>query len=95
MRREINHVILTPKQFFGAPYAAALFNAAASGMLGLPIVASGMNPLWVVVPFGIAHLMLSMYGAREPDFPEVVMAWNNSRSNTRNIISEKGRVYLP
>ena len=95
MRREINHVILTPKQFLGAPYGAAAFNLLVFAVFLMITMATGSNPILLVIFSGVIHGSLIMYGIREPDFTEVIMAWNHSYGGTQNIVFEKGRVYHP
>ena len=97
MRETILKAVAMPPRIFWAPAILFLVNFAVQ--VALMFVAMGVldaNPLWFVFSFFIVHLIIVVYGAKDPHLSHLLLAWGKSGpTTTKNVYSSRGTKFAP
>ena len=96
MREPILKAIAMPPKMFWAPFLPAASNLAVQ--LSFMLIGIGvfdMNPIIFVIPIVIAHLILVIYGSREPHLSTMLQTYGPMSHGSRNMYKSKGTKLAP
>ncbi|MGN1079918.1 MAG: hypothetical protein ACI4TE_07080 [Alphaproteobacteria bacterium] len=96
MREPILKAVAMPPKIFWAPFLPSLVNL----MIQFPFMficmgVFDMNPLVSVIPIVIVHIVLIIYGSREPHLSAMVRAFGPMAGGSKNIYKSKGTKLAP
>ena len=96
MREPLLKAVAMPPRLFWAPFLPAGANMG----IQFPIMFIGlgvfdMNPLLFVFPIVFVHIVLIIYGAREPHLSAMVRAYGPMAGGSQNIYKSKGTKLAP
>ena len=96
MREPILRVIAMPPKIFWAPMLPAGANLAIQFpfmFMGMGI--GGMNPLIFVFPIVLVHIILAIYGTREPHLSTMMRTYGPMAGGSKNLYKCKGTKLAP
>ncbi len=97
MREPILKSVAMPPRVFWAPMVPAIVNFATQvPLMFIWIGLFGGNPIWAMVTVFSVHLMIVVYGAKEPHLSHMMLAWGqNGPMITKNIHYSRGNKFAP
>ena len=96
MREDILKAVAQPPKFLLAPFVPALVNLGIQfPMLFISIGLADINPLFFVSSILLSHIVLCVYGAKEPHISTMLQAYGRSRKISKNLYAEKGNKFAP
>ena len=97
MREPILKSVAMPPRVFWAPMVPAIVNFATQvPLMFIWIGLFGGNPIWAMVTVFSVHLMIVVYGAKEPHLSHMMLAWGqNGPMLTKNIHYSRGNKFAP
>ena len=97
MKEPILKAVAMPPRVFWAPMIPAIVNF--STQVPLIFIWIGFfngNPIWAIWTILAVHIVIIVYGAREPHLSHMMLAWGqNGPANTRNIYRSRGNKFAP
>ena len=97
MREPILKAVAMPPRVFWAPMIPAIVNF--STQIPLIFIWIGLfngNPIWGIWTILAVHLVIIIYGAREPHLSHMMLAWGqNGPTTTKNIYHSRGNKFAP
>lgn len=97
MREPIYKAVCVPFRLFWAPAKVAGANMAVQFSLMLMwtvITGNSIMPFIISVP--LAHMMIAIWGKREPHLSNILVSWGRSGArSTKNIYSSAGTKFAP
>ena len=97
MREPILKAVAMPPRVFWAPMIPAMVNFGTQ--VPLIFIWIGLfdgNPIWAIWTVLAVHLIIIIYGAREPHLSHMMLAWGqNGPMSTNNIYHSRGNKFAP
>lgn len=97
MREPILKAVAMPPRVFWAPMIPAIVNFATQ----VPIIFIWIglfqgNPIWALWTILAVHIVIVIYGSREPHLSHMMLAWGRSGPmTTKNIYHARGNKFAP
>ena len=97
MKEPILKAVAMPPRVFWAPMIPAIVNFATQvPLIFIWIGLFNGNPIWAIWTIGLVHILIIIYGAREPHLSHMMRAWGqNGPMVTRNIYHSRGNKFAP
>ena len=97
MREPILKAVSMPPRVFWAPMIPAIVNF--STQVPLMFIWIGLfngNPIWAIWTILAVHIVIIIYGAREPHLSHMMLAWGqNGPTATKNVYRSRGNKFAP
>ena len=96
MREPILKAVAMPPRVFWAPMTPAIVHLGVQFALMSVALVFSINPLVFIFSIAIGHLIIVIYGTREPHLSHMLMSWGRSGpSSTKNIYHSRGTKFAP
>ena len=97
MREPILKAVAMPPRVFWAPMTPAIINFATQiPLLFIWIGLFNGNPIWAIWTILAVHLVIVLYGAREPHLSHILLSWGQSGpATTKNMYHSRGNKFAP
>ena len=97
MREPILKAVAMPPRVFWAPMIPAIINFSTQvPLIFIWIGLFGGNPIWAIWTILAVHIVIVIYGAKEPHLSHMLLAWGqNGPATTKNIYHSKGNKFAP
>ena len=97
MREPILKAVAMPPRVFWAPMVPAIVNFATQvPLIFMWIGLFDGNPLWGIATILIVHIIILIYGVKEPHLSHMMLSWGqNGPSITHNIYYSRGNKFAP
>lgn len=96
MKEPILKAVANPPKILWAPYLPALLNLGLqSPIMMMFIGVLKVNPLMFMVTLPLAHILIVVYGAKEPHLSAMIQAFGSCSGGTNNMYKVKGKKFAP
>lgn len=97
MKEELLKSVANTNQIFNAPFMLAVFNLLIGICFIILLLLLGVGVyIWVpIVSILLVHMALIGIGKKEPHIDSIIIARNNIKAKTKNIIKERGNKFAP
>jgi type IV secretory pathway VirB3-like protein len=97
MKEPILKSVSRPMTLLYAPFVPAIANILGQFfiMMMIFIITQRGEAVFIIISISIVHLILIAVGRKDPHLSNMVIAYFNTPSKTKNIIKEKGNKFIP
>lgn len=95
MQEPILKAVAMPPKVFWAPMVPSIANITVQSVFLCMWIASGRNPIFFIATIGLAHLIIIVYGVKEPHLSNMMKAAGPMLTPSRNVYSSRGNKLAP